>query len=52
MREGADSSVQAEIRVLEGQLGRSVVVRAFTMDGSAVGKLVQSELSTDDTDIL
>ena len=38
MREGDDSSVQAEIRVLEGQLGREVVVRALTMDGSALGK--------------
>ena len=39
MREGEDTSVAAEIQVLEGELGRDVVIRAFTMDGTALGKL-------------
>ena len=35
--EGVDFSVSVPILVLEGQLGRSVVVRVFTIIGSAEG---------------
>ena len=35
--EGINSSVSVPIRVLDGQLGRSVMVRVFTVDGSAQG---------------
>ena len=37
--EGVDLSVTVPIRVLAGQLGRSVMVRVFAMDGSAGGIL-------------
>ena len=37
MREGVNP-IQVDIEVLEGQLGRSVAVRAFTMNASAIGK--------------
>ena len=33
----SDGSVNVTVRVLSGQLGRSVTVRFATMDGTAVG---------------
>ena len=39
MTEGVNATVEVEIRLLEGMLGRDVVVRVFTANASALCKL-------------